>query len=336
MSSIKTAIVILNWNGEGFLKKFLPGVIQYSKSIATVFVADNASNDGSIAYLNSLGEDVKIIQFDDNYGFTGGYNRALKQIDAEYFVLLNSDVEVSSGWIQPIIDLMDNNKEVGICQPKIKGYHQPTHFEYAGACGGFIDWLGYPFCRGRLFNSIEEDLHQYKNPIEVFWATGACMFIRSNLYNKLNGLDEYFFAHMEEIDLCWRAQLIGQKIMVVPSSEVYHVGGGTLPKNNPRKTYYNFRNNLMMLYKNLPGNKLWIVIIIRLVLDGVAGLKFMLDGDLKDTFAVSKAHLDFYKSLINGNVKRDNSSKKIPTTVYQKSILWAYYIKGIRNYQSLK
>ena len=336
MSAIKTAIVILNWNGEGFLKKFLPGVIKHSKSIATVFVADNASSDGSIAYLNSLGEDVKIIQFDDNYGFTGGYNRALKQIDAEYFVLLNSDVEVSSGWIQPIIDLMDNKKEVGICQPKIKGYHQPTHFEYAGASGGFIDWLGYPFCRGRLFNSIEEDLHQYENPIEVFWATGACMFIRSNLYNKLNGLDEYFFAHMEEIDLCWRAQLIGQKIMVVPSSEVYHVGGGTLPKNNPRKTYYNFRNNLMMLYKNLPASKLVFVIVARLILDGVAGIKFMLDGDFKDTFAVLNAHLDFYKSLINGNVKRDNSSKKIPATVYQKSILWAYYIKGIRNYQSLK
>lgn len=336
MSAIKTAIVILNWNGEGFLKKFLPGVIKHSKSIATVFVADNASSDGSIAYLNSLGEDVKIIQFDDNYGFTGGYNRALKQIDAEYFVLLNSDVEVSSGWIQPIIDLMDNKKEVGICQPKIKGYHQPTHFEYAGASGGFIDCLGYPFCRGRLFNSIEEDLHQYENPIEVFWATGACMFIRSNLYNKLNGLDEYFFAHMEEIDLCWRAQLIGQKIMVVPSSEVYHVGGGTLPKNNPRKTYYNFRNNLMMLYKNLPASKLVFVIVARLILDGVAGIKFMLDGDFKDTFAVLNAHLDFYKSLINGNVKRDNSSKKIPATVYQKSILWAYYIKGIRNYQSLK
>jgi GT2 family glycosyltransferase len=243
MTAIKTAIVILNWNGEGFLKQFLPDVIKHSNSFASVIVADNASSDGSIDYLKSLGSDVRIIQLDKNYGFTGGYNKALKEVDAEYYVLLNSDVEVRAGWIQPVIDFMDEHTQVGICQPKIKSFHQPTHFEYAGASGGFIDWLGYPFCRGRLFNSLEEDKGQYNDNLEVFWATGACMFIRAKLYHELNGLDENFFAHMEEIDLCWRAQLSGQKIMVIPAAEVYHVGGGTLPKNNPRKTFYNFRNN---------------------------------------------------------------------------------------------
>jgi len=335
MPSIKTAVVILNWNGEGFLKQFLPDVIKHSQD-ATVFVADNASTDNSIAYLESLGNAVKIIQLDKNYGFTGGYNKALKQIDAAYFVLLNSDVEVTEGWINPIINLMDENKSVGICQPKIKSFHQHSHFEYAGASGGFIDWMGYPFCRGRLFNHLEEDKGQYNNNLEVFWATGACMFIRADLYNKLGGLDENFFAHMEEIDLCWRAQLIGQKVMVIPGSEIYHVGGGTLPKNNPRKTFYNFRNNLMMLYKNLPKSKFLMVIFIRLFLDGVAGVKFMLQGDLKDTIAVIKAHFAFYGCLIKGKLKRSQNCSNSPQTIYQHSILWAYFIKGIRKYNDLK
>ena len=273
---------------------------------------------------------------DKNYGFTGGYNRALKQINADYFVLLNSDVEVRAGWIKPIIDLLDSRKDVGICQPKIKAYHHPIEFEYAGASGGYIDWMGYPFCRGRLFNSLEEDNGQYNDVLEVFWATGACMFIRSELYNSLGGLDENFFAHMEEIDLCWRAQLLGNKVMVVPQAEVYHVGGGTLPKNNPRKTFYNFRNNLMMLYKNLPSSKLLFVIVVRLLLDGVAGIKFMLQGDLKDTIAVIKAHFSFYGSLLNGKLKRSPYTENCPTTIYSKSILWAYFFKGIRNYNQLK
>ncbi len=335
MASIKTAVVILNWNGEGFLKQFLPGVIQHSLG-ANVIVADNASTDNSIAYLESLGNAVKIIQLDKNYGFTGGYNKALEQIDAEYFVLLNSDVEVTAEWIDPIIDLMEGNKSVGICQPKIKAFHQPSHFEYAGASGGFIDSMGYPFCRGRLFNHLEEDKGQYNNNLEVFWATGACMFIRADLYHQLGGLDENFFAHMEEIDLCWRAQLLGQKVMVVPNAEVYHVGGGTLPKNNPRKTFYNFRNNLMMLYKNLPASKLFSVIAIRLMLDGVAGIKFMLQGDLKDTIAVSKAHFAFYGCLVKGKLKRSQNTENSPDTIYPHSILWAYFIKGIRKYNELK
>jgi len=335
MPSIKTAVVILNWNGEGFLKQFLPSVVQHSRD-ATIIVADNASTDNSISYLNSLGNAVKIIQLDKNYGFTGGYNKALKQIDAEYFVLLNSDVQVTAGWIQPIIDLMDSNKAIGICQPKIKAFHHTTHFEYAGASGGFIDWMGYPFCRGRLFNDLEEDSGQYNDTIEVFWATGACMFIRSDLYNKLGGLDENFFAHMEEIDLCWRAHLLGQKVMVVPKAEVFHVGGGTLPKNNPRKTFYNFRNNLMMLYKNLPASKLISVIFMRLLLDGVAGIKFMLQGDFNDTLAVIKAHFAFYGSLLKGNLNRSQHTANSPATIYNKSILWAYFIKGIKNYNQLK
>jgi GT2 family glycosyltransferase len=336
MTAIKTAIVILNWNGEGFLKQFLPGVIQNSQSEATVFVADNASTDNSIAYLQSLGDTVKIIQLDKNYGFTGGYNKALKQIQADYFVLLNSDVQVTNGWIKPIIDLLDSRNEVGICQPKIKAFHHPTEFEYAGASGGYIDWMGYPFCRGRLFNSLEVDNGQYNDRLEVFWATGACMFIRSELYNELGGLDENFFAHMEEIDLCWRAQLLGKKVMVVPQAEVYHVGGGTLPKNNPRKTFYNFRNNLMMLYKNLPSSKLFGVIILRLLLDGVAGVKFMLQGDFKDTIAVIKAHFAFYGNLLACKLKRTQFNNNSPSTIYPKSILWAYFIKGIRNYNQLK
>jgi len=336
MTAIKTAIVILNWNGEGFLKQFLPGVIQNSQSEATVFVADNASTDNSIAYLQSLGDAVKIIQLDQNYGFTGGYNKALKQIQADYFVLLNSDVQVTNGWIKPIIDLLDSRNEVGICQPKIKAFHHPTEFEYAGASGGYIDWMGYPFCRGRLFNSLEVDNGQYNDRQEVFWATGACMFIRSELYNELGGLDENFFAHMEEIDLCWRAQLLGKKVMVVPQAEVYHVGGGTLPKNNPRKTFYNFRNNLMMLYKNLPSSKLFGVIVLRLLLDGVAGIKFMLQGDFKDTLAVIKAHFAFYGSLLSSKLKRTQSNVNNLTTIYPKSILWAYFIKGIKNYNQLK
>jgi GT2 family glycosyltransferase len=335
MPSIKTAIVILNWNGEGFLKQFLPNVIQHSHD-ATIIVADNASTDNSISYVKSLGNAVKIIQLDKNYGFTGGYNKALKQIDAEYFVLLNSDVQVTAGWIKPIIDLMDSNKAIGICQPKIKAFHQTTHFEYAGASGGFIDWMGYPFCRGRLFNDLEEDRGQYNDTIEVFWATGACMFIRSDLYNKLGGLDENFFAHMEEIDLCWRAQLLGQKVMVIPKAEVFHVGGGTLSKNNPRKTFYNFRNNLMMLYKNLPASKLISIIFIRLLLDGVAGIKFMLQGHFNDTIAVIKAHFAFYGSLLKGKLKRSRHTANSPATIYNKSILWAYFIKGIKNYNQLK
>ena len=230
----------------------------------------------------------------------------------------------------------DQHQDVGIAQPKILAYHNRTYFEYAGAAGGYIDWMGYPFCRGRLFNSLEEDKGQYDDIKEVFWATGACMFIRAELYHQLQGLDENFFAHMEEIDLCWRAQLAGQKVVVIPNSKVFHVGGGTLPKNNPRKTFYNFRNNLMMLYKNLPASKRRWVIILRLLLDGVAGVKFLAEGHFKDTIAVLKAHFSFYEMVLNGKAHKSKIKNQMVSGIYNDSILWGYFIKGICQFNRLK
>ena len=248
------AIVILNWNGRHFLEKFLPGVAQHSRDLARIVVADNASTDDSLAYLKANFPEVDIIRLDQNYGFTGGYNRALQQVQEPYYVLLNSDVEVSEGWLNPLMQFMEKHPEVAACQPKIRSYNDRHLLEHAGAAGGFIDYLGYPFCRGRIYNHLEEDKGQYDQAVPVFWATGACLFIRRDDFRNENGFDEQFFAHMEEIDLCWRLQQSGKQIWVIPQSTVYHVGGGTLPKNNPRKTFFNFRNNLMMLFKNLPGH----------------------------------------------------------------------------------
>lgn len=327
----KTAIVILNWNGKKFLEKFLPGVIENSRGIARVVVADNASTDDSLQFIASLKDDVELVQLDSNYGFTGGYNRALKQVHAEYYILLNSDVEVTPNWIQPIITFLDDNKDVAACQPKVRSHIDKHLFEHAGASGGFMDWMGYPFCRGRLFTHLEEDNEQYDQIRDIFWATGACMFIRSEIFHKENGFDEDFFAHMEEIDLCWRIQSAGYRICVIPQSEVFHVGGGTLPKSSARKTYFNFRNNLMMLHKNLPANKLWIVMIIRLVLDGVAGLKFLLEGGFSDLIAVLKAHNLFFRSLPRRIKVRREQQKRIvnsnPKGFYSKSVLFDYFIK---------
>jgi hypothetical protein len=339
MKSLNTAIVILNWNGEHFLRKFLPGVIACSKGIARIVIADNDSSDDSLKVLSEFGDDIEVIKLDKNYGFTGGYNRALKLVDAEYYVLLNSDVEVTTGWIEPIINFMTANADVAACQPKIRSYADRHLFEHAGASGGYIDWLGYPFCRGRLFLSLEEDHQQYNSTTEIFWATGACMFVRASVFHQMNGFDEEFFAHMEEIDLCWRMQIAGYKIMSIPESEVYHVGGGTLPKTNPRKTFYNFRNNLMMLQKNLPGHQAWVIIPIRLVLDGVAGVKFMLDGDFSDTLAVIKAHFAFYASIpkrlkIRKEIQQNLHNSKFKG-VYHGSILKAYYLKGLKHFSQL-
>ncbi|HKR03747.1 MAG TPA: glycosyltransferase family 2 protein, partial [Bacteroidia bacterium] len=292
---MKTAIVILNWNGKELLKKFLENVIEHSRHIAGVIIADNASTDGSEEFLKKNFPSVRIINFSENYGFAGGYNKALKEIDAEYYILLNSDVEVTAGWIEPVIEMMDNNPEIVCCQPKIKSWHNKEFFEHAGGAGGFIDKYGYPFCRGRLFLTLEKDDGQYNDVKEIFWATGACMFIRSKVFHEMNGFDSAFFAHMEEIDLCWRMQNKGYKIYCVPQSEVYHVGGGTLSKNNPGKTYLNFRNNLMMIHKNLPFSSLAYVFIIRLTLDGIAGIKFLFEGGLQDCMAVIKAHFYFYR-----------------------------------------
>lgn len=327
----KTAIVILNWNGKKFLEQFLPGVISNSKGVARVIVADNASTDDSVQYISTLNQEVELIQLDKNYGFTGGYNRALKLVDAEYYILLNSDVEVTPNWIEPVITYLDGNLDVAACQPKVRSFLDKHLLEHAGASGGYIDWMGYPFCRGRLFTQLEEDNGQYDQIRDVFWATGACMFIRSKVFHQENGFDEDFFAHMEEIDLCWRIQSAGYRLCVIPESKVFHVGGGTLPKSSARKTYYNFRNNLMMLHKNLPAHQLWFVMLIRLVLDGIAGLKFLFEGGFSDLIAVFKAHNVFFRSLPRRiKIRREQQKRVVNTNLkgfYSKSVLFDYFIK---------
>ena len=291
---MKVAVVILNWNGRKFLEQFLPGVINNSKGQAEVIIADNASTDDSVSFLKNNFPRIRIIQNRINGGFARGYNDALAQVDAKYFVLLNSDIEVTPNWIQPVINLMESDKQIAACQPKLMSFYNREKFEYAGAAGGYIDKYGYPFCRGRLFQTMEGDGGQYDDETEIFWATGACLFVRSDIYKELGGLDEQFFAHMEEIDFCWRVKNHGYKIMYCPDSTVYHVGGGTLPNKSWKKTYLNMRNNNIMLYKNLPDNRLYKVFIARLVLDGVAAIKFLFDGGFMDLFAVVKAHWDFF------------------------------------------
>jgi len=324
---LKTAIVILNWNGRKLLEQFLPGVILHSAHLATIIVADNASSDDSINYIRNKHPTVKIISNPTNEGLAKGYNTALQKVDAEYFLLLNSDVEVTEGWLDPLLNYLDTHPQTAVCQPKLRWYHHPMQFEYAGACGGYIDKLGYPFCRGRIFSEIETDLGQYEEPVQVFWASGACQLVRSSVFKAAGGFDETFFAHMEEIDLCWRIRNMGHEIVCLPSSVVYHMGGATLPKNNSRKTYLNFRNNLSMLYKNLPASRLFPVIMLRLLLDGVAGVKFLLEGGPGDCFAVMRAHLHFYLRVLTGKLKRpDKYEGKIHATIYKGSIVWDRYI----------
>ena len=290
------AIVILNWNGRNFLEKFLPSLVATTpKDNFFLVVADNGSTDDSCQWLKANYPNIQLIEFDQNYGFTGGYNRAFKQIDADYYILLNSDIELTPGWCQTLIDFMEDNPDVGICQPKVLSYSNKDHFEYAGASGGFIDSFGYPFCRGRILKNLEKDSGQYDEPMEVFWATGACMAVQSSLYHHLGGLDDHFFAHMEEIDFCWRAKLLGFQVWVVPQSVVYHVGGGCLPNNSPRKLYLNFRNNLLMLYKNLPGNIRWRTIFVRQILDSCSAMVYLITGQWSYFKAVLKAHKDFRK-----------------------------------------
>jgi len=273
---IKTAIVILNWNGLDHLKKFLGTVLQYSSSDKiSVFIADNGSTDGSPEWVEERFNNVKLIRLAKNYGFAEGYNLALNKIDAEYFILLNSDVEVTEGWHQPLITFMDNNPDVASCQPKIRSYNKRDHFEYAGAAGSFIDKFGYTFCRGRIFGDVENDYGQYDTQIDIFWASGACMIIRAEAWHKCGGFDSGFFAHMEEIDLCWRLNKAGYRISYIPESVVYHVGGGSLPYESPFKTYLNFRNSLYLLYKNLPDNRLHYVLFIRKLLDALAAVRFL-------------------------------------------------------------
>jgi GT2 family glycosyltransferase len=332
---VKVAVVILNYNGKKFLEEFLPLVIKHSCSIAEIWVADNQSSDGSVEFLKKYFPDVKLIVNDKNYGFSKGYNVALRQIKAEYYVLLNSDIEVTENWIKPVIDLMETDKNIGAAQPKLLSYFEKDKFEYAGAAGGFIDKYGYPFCRGRLFMELEYDKGQYDDVKEIFWATGACMFVRAEVYHKIGGLDDDFFAHMEEIDFCWRLKNYGYKVVYTPESVVYHIGGGTLPKSSARKTYLNFRNNFSLLYKNLPSKRLSKVIMARLVLDGVAGVKFLTEGHFKDTFAVIKAHFAFYKNLKSLRKKRKMLIQKEVPGVYNGNIVAEHYLKGVKRFSEL-
>ncbi|MBN2614965.1 MAG: glycosyltransferase family 2 protein [Bacteroidales bacterium] len=331
----KTAVVILNYNGAHFLTKFLPTAIERSPE-AEIIVADNASTDDSVEIMQRDFPNIRLLTYETNEGYAGGYNRALKEIEAEYYILLNSDIEVTGHWIKPMTELMDQEPELVACQPKILAYYNKSRFEYAGASGGFIDQYGYPFCRGRIMESTESDTDQYNDSLEIFWATGACMIVRSNVFHELGGFDTDFFAHMEEIDFCWRAKNVGYKIKVQPQSVVYHVGGGTLPKTSPQKTYLNFRNNFMLLYKNLPSKRLFRVIALRLILDGVAGIKFLLEGHAKDMWAVVRAHFYFYRHLSDLRKKRAALSQNYISQIYQGSIVWAHFIKGIKKFSALK
>jgi len=333
---IKTAIVILNWNGKDWLEKFLPTIIQHS-DMAEIIIADNGSTDDSLLFLSKNFPNIKVINNKENLGFAGGYNNALDRIHAEYYVLLNSDVEVSDNWLLPIIRLMDKDKDIAACQPKLLDFNNRKKFEYAGASGGFLDNLGYPFCRGRIFNFLEEDAGQYNDTAEVFWATGACLFLRSDIFWEVGGFDSDFFAHQEEIDLCWRLRNKGYKIMVEPKSEVYHVGGGTLNASSSFKTYLNFRNNLCMLFKNLPLPSLFFVVIFRLLLDAVASITFLKQKDgFSHFFAIIKAHFYFYCAIPKLIVKRQKIKQKNKLVgKVNWNILFKNKVKGIKQFSDL-
>ena len=339
---MRVAIVILNWNGIKYLQKFLPILInETNKEISEIIIADNGSTDESISWLTSNFPNIKTIILDKNYGFTGGYNRALKEIESQYIVLLNSDVLVPSkegekDWIFPIIEFMDANNNVAICQPKILSETNKDYFEYAGAAGGFIDKYGYPFCRGRILSKVEMDNGQYNTNINCFWASGACMIVRNSVWRELNGLDEQFFAHMEEIDFCWRAQLKGYEIYCIPNSKVYHVGGGTLPNNSPHKLYLNYRNNLLMLYKNLQPKDKSFKIFQRMCLDGLSGIVYMLQGNLDYTRSVIKAHNDFKKLKNNYPAEQLNKINACKLNgVYRQSIIKRFFV-GDKVFSKLK
>jgi len=332
------AVVILNWNGKAYLKQFLPGILLSEYDNLQIVVGDNASTDDSVSFLQENFPTVKIIQNDQNYGFAGGYNKVLERVEADYFILLNSDVEVVPNWIKPIISLMESDAQIAAAQPKIKWQLNKNQFEYAGAAGGYLDIYAFPFCRGRLFNVYEFDNGQYNEQKEVFWASGAAFFIKSKCWREAGGLDADLFAHMEEIDLCWRLKNLNYKIMYCPDAEVYHVGGGTLQTENPFKTYLNFRNNLIIMQKNLPAGDAIFRITIRMFIDFIAWWHFLLTGKPKFTMAVTKGHWHFLKSLSKTNKKRKLIQKEYAkhTGVYNNSIVWAFFIKKIKYFSKLK
>jgi len=334
------SVVILNWNGKAYLQQFLPEVVRHSDIPgAEIIIADNGSTDDSIKFLEEEWPELRVLQFDKNYGFCEGYNRAVEQLDSTYFLLLNSDIEVTSGWLEPLLKEMNNGEKVAACTPKIKDFNNRSHFEYAGAAGGFIDRFGYPFCRGRIFDELEEDRGQYDDTTAVFWGSGACLLVRADLYREAGGLDEQFFAHMEEIDLCWRFKRMGYEIHYVPGSTIYHVGGGTLERGNPLKTFLNFRNNLLLLHKNLPVRKRRRTIFLRMVMDSISAFRFLLQGSTKDFLAVIRAHLSFYgiKQSYRGITKHNKYLKNdvIVTGIYPGSIVADFFLKGKKRFEQL-
>jgi len=357
----KVAIVILNYNGmkNDYLKRFLPSVYASIYANLALYVIDNKSTDDSVAYLKSEGFTTLdtaqegacprfLIELDQNYWFAGGYNLGLKQVEADYYILLNSDVEVAPNWIQPIIDLMESDAQIAACQPKIKMQSDKYLFEHAGAAGGWVDKWGYPFCRGRIFNRLEEDKGQYDNNQEVFWATGAAMFVRAQLFHDFGGFDADYKAHMEEIDLCWRLKRANYKIMACPASEVWHVGGGTLPQSNPLKTFLNFKNSLTTIFKNEIDSKVYKIVLIRLLLDAVAGARFLVNGEWSNIGAIIKAHWSFFGDYKNNKQKRLATAKLVKELaynqqpnfrnigVYPHSIVWQHFVKGKQTYNDLE
>ncbi|PQJ20762.1 glycosyltransferase family 2 protein [Tenacibaculum sp. SG-28] len=331
---MKLALVILNWNGQSLLEKYLPSVVRFSPE-ATIYVADNASTDNSIAFVKQKFPSVKIIKNETNGGYAKGYNDALQKINADVYGLINSDIEVTENWLKPITESFAEHRNMAIAQPKILDLKDKALFEYAGAGGGFIDFFGYPYCRGRIFNTLEKDKGQYNDFSEIFWASGACLFIRAEVFHRLKGFDEDYFAHQEEIDLCWRAQNKGYKVNYIGQSTVYHLGGGTLKENSPRKTFLNFRNSLLSNIKNTPRKHLLSVIFTRLILDGIAGLKFTIELRPVHTIAILKAHLSFYKNLPKFLKKRKKlSSQKKHNRHF--SIVWQYFILQRTTFKSLR
>jgi GT2 family glycosyltransferase len=333
----KVSIVIINFNGRNYLEQFLPSLVGGGYPNQELVVADNASTDDSVSFLQEFYPQVRIVLLDRNYGFAGGYNRALKQVKADYYVLLNSDVEVTPGWVGPVIELMESDKTIGACQPKLRSYREKDHFEYAGAAGGWMDSLGYPFARGRIFDYCEKDEGQYDRAERIFWASGAAMFVRPELYHSLEGLDEYFFAHMEEIDFCWRLQLAGYSIYACPQSVVYHMGGGTLPKGNERKVFLNFRNNLIMLAKNLPKRQSLWKIPLRFVLDNISAWKSLLGGEGIYFLAVLEAHLAFIKWLFfkQGKSVFPGKRKERLSGWYLHSVAWKHFVRGKKTFSEI-
>jgi GT2 family glycosyltransferase len=331
---LKCAVVILNWNGVHFLKEFLPIAIQKTSANSEIIIADNASTDESIEYVEKEFPQIRIIKLDKNYGFTGGYNRSLSQIEAQYYILLNSDVEVTENWDVPLLNMLDTRPDVGAVMPKMLSYYDHTEFEYAGAAGGFIDKFGYPFCRGRVFHTLEKDLGQYNGVHEVFWATGACIAVRADIYHKIGGLDDIFFAHMEEIDFCWRLHHLNYKVMVTSESEIYHLGGGTLPKYSPRKSYLNFRNNLIVLYKNLPREKYIKIYIARLILDCIAAFYFLANLNLSGFYIVYKAHFVFHYLRITKKIAQVQNPIPRPAFINKCTVIM-YFFKGKKTFQDI-